>query len=262
MNRERAETFLRLLAEAELRQPARLALPAPASSSAPLVMMSVTLTRAAWALTAVGALDPEAAQAILADTDLALAARHRPEPPEAGVISGAGPSWAVGSAGPGRFARAPLIARPGRRTPRAGAAAPVTPGDGPDRYVPIGRLVLFHDQTISAEFGLMSYAHTASGARLIAAWQARDPLSSGRRGPPPVEAFTVIDDRGNRYALLFDPKGRPEPTCDLSLRPDPPPDIRWLDIAAPGQRMSGGGSGRRLRSQVGSGRPFGSNSRA
>ena len=29
MNRERAETFLRLLAEAELREPAGLALPAP-----------------------------------------------------------------------------------------------------------------------------------------------------------------------------------------------------------------------------------------
>jgi hypothetical protein len=101
MNRERAETFLRLLAEAELREPARLALPAPASSGAPLVMMSVTLTRAAWALTAVGALDPETARAILADTDLALAARRRPEAPEAGVISAAGPGSASGSAGPG-----------------------------------------------------------------------------------------------------------------------------------------------------------------
>src|SRR5580693_584636 len=178
MNRERAETFLRLLAEAELREPARLALPAPTSSGAPLVMMSVALTRATWALTTVGALDPETAQAILADTDLALAARHRPEPPEAGVISGAGPGWSVGPTGPGRFGRATLVARSGRRTPRAGTAAPPAPRDGPDRYVPIGRLVLFHDQTISAEFGLMSYAHTASGARLITAWQARDPLSS------------------------------------------------------------------------------------
>jgi hypothetical protein len=254
MNRERAETFLRLLAEAELREPPRLALPAPASPGAPLVMMSVALTRAAWALTVVGALDPETAQAILTDTDLALAARYRPEPPEAGVITGAGPGWAAGPAGQGwaagpagqgwaagpagqgRFARATLVARTGWRTPQAGSAAPAAPQDGPNRYVPIGRLVLFHDQTVSAEFGLMSYAHTASGARLITAWQARDPLSSGRRGPPPVEAFTVTDDRGNRYALVFDPKGRPEPTCDLSLRPDPPPGILWLDIAAPGEQ--------------------------
>jgi len=236
MNRERAETFLRLLAEAELREPALPPLPAPSSSDASFVMMSVALTRAAWALTAVGALDPETAQAVLADTDLALAARHRPEPPEAGVISAARPGWAAGPAGSGRFARATLLARTGRRTPRAGASADVAPQGEPDRYVPIGRMVLFHDETISAEFGLMSYAHTASGARLIAAWQARDPLSLGRRGPPPVEALTVTDDRGNRYALLFDTKGRPGPTCDLSLRPDPPPGIRWLDITAPGEQ--------------------------
>jgi hypothetical protein len=254
MNRERAETFLRLLAEAELREPALPPLPAATSSDTPLVMMSVALTRAAWALTAVGALDPETAQAVLADTDLALAARHRPEPPEAGVISSAGPGraagwagpgrltgWAgsgraAGPAGPGRFGHATFLAQTRRRTTRAGASAPAVPQDGPARYVPLGQLVLFHDETISAEFGLMSYAHTASGARLIAAWQARDPLSSGRRGPPPVEAFTVTDDLGNRYALLFDTKGRPAPTCDLGLRPDPPPGIRWLDITAPGEQ--------------------------
>jgi len=247
MNRERAETFLRLLAEAEFREPARPPLPAP-PGRLPRVMMSVALTRAAWALTAAGALDPETAQAVLADTDLALAARHRPEPPEAGMISSAGPGRAAGSAGPGRaggpigagrLARATFPARTAWRTPRAAVSAPLAPAapqGGPDRYVPIGRLVRFHDETISAEFGLMSYAHTASGARLIAAWHARDPLSSGRRGPPPVDAFTVTDDRGNRYALLFDTKGRPEPTCDLSLRPDPPSGIRWLDITAPGEQ--------------------------
>ena len=131
MNRERAETFLRLLAEAELREPARLALPAPTSSGAPLVMMSVALTRATWALTAVGALDPETAQAILADTDLALAARHRPEPPEAGVISGqarAGRS--------GRRVRADSAAprsSPGRAGGRRGREPPRRPRPGTGR---------------------------------------------------------------------------------------------------------------------------------
>jgi len=243
MNRERAETFLRLLAEAELREPALPPLPAPMSSAAPLVMMSVAMTRVAWALTAVGALDPETARTVLADTDLALAARHRREPPEAGVIGpasrsrAAGPAGSrrpAGPAGSGRFASAALLARTGRRTTQA--SAPAVPPGGPDRYVPLGQMILCHDETISAEFGLMSYAHTASGARLIASWHARDPLSSGRRGPPSVAAFTVTDDRGNRYALLFDTKGRPEPTCDLSLRPDPPPDIGWLDITAPGEQ--------------------------
>jgi hypothetical protein len=97
-------------------------------------------------------------------------------------------------------------------------------------------MILFHDQTTSGELDLMSYVHTAAGARLVAAWQARDPLSSRRHGPPPVDEFTVTDDRGNRYDLLLNPKGRPHPTCDLMLRPDPPPDIRWLKVTAPGEQ--------------------------
>ena len=79
-------------------------------------------------------------------------------------------------------------------------------------------MILFHDETISGELDLMSYVHTASGARLIAAWQTRDPLGSRPRGLPPVEDFTVTDDRGNRYELRFAAKGRRESACDLSLR--------------------------------------------
>ncbi len=253
MNRERAETFLRLLVEAELREPALAALlPGPPSADAPFVTRSVALTRAAWALTAVGALDPETAEAVMDDAELALATRHRPEPPKAGVTRSASAPPAV-PVGPRRFTGARLTARPRvpRRTARPGAAGGRPPraapagdhggdqsGDqgGPDRCVPVGLMVLFHDQTISGELDLMSYAHTTSGARLVATWQARDPLGPRRHGVPPVEVFTVTDDRGQRYKLLFDTKGRPESTCDLSLSPDPPPDIRWLDITAPGEQ--------------------------
>jgi hypothetical protein len=234
MNRERAETFLRLLVEAELREPALPPLPAPPSSDAPLVSMSAALTRAAWALIAVGALDLETAEGVLADAELALAARQRPEPPEAGLVAWAG--QAGFRAGRGRFATARLTIRTRPRTPRAEVSASPAPSGGPDRYVPVGQMILFHDETISGELGLMSYAHTASGARLVAAWQARDPLGLRRHGVPPVEAFTVTDDRGQRYDLLFSTKGRPESTCDLSLRPDPPSGIRWLDITAPGEQ--------------------------
>ncbi|MGH3284079.1 MAG: hypothetical protein ACRDPD_05245, partial [Streptosporangiaceae bacterium] len=76
MNRERAETYLRLLTEAELRDPA-LAPPAPRSADAPFVTTPITLIRAAWALTAVGALDLQTAEAILGDAELAVAARRR-----------------------------------------------------------------------------------------------------------------------------------------------------------------------------------------
>ena len=232
MNRERAEIFLRLLAEAGLRDPALRRPAAIRSPGAPFVVMPAALAQAAWALTAVGALDLETAEAVLADAELALAAR-RPEPPEVGVISSAGPGRPVGLTGSRRFARARLPVRSGQRMPPAGAAEP---RDAPDRYVPAGLMILFHNQSVSGELDLMSYAHTAAGARLVAAWQTRDLLTSRRRGPPPIEEFTVTDDRGNRYDLLLDPKGRSHPTCDLKLRPDPPPDIRWLEVTAPGEK--------------------------
>jgi hypothetical protein len=233
MNRERAETFLRLLVEAELREPTLPPLPAPPSGGAPLVSTSAALARAAWALTTVGALDLETAQGVLGDAELALAARQRPEP-EAGLVAWAGPAGP--RAGRSRFASPMLMIRTRPRTPRAGASPSPAPPGGPDRFVPVGQMILFHDETISGELGLMSYAHTASGARLVAAWQARDPLGLRRHGVPPVEAFTVTDDRGQRYGLLFATKGRPESTCDLNLHPDPPPGIGWLDITAPGEQ--------------------------
>jgi hypothetical protein len=239
MNRERAETFLRLLAEAELRDPALRRPPAIRSPDAPLAPMPVTLQRAAWALVEVGALDPETTEAVLADAELALAARRPepPNPPEAGVIGSAVPGRAAAAgAGSRRFARARLPVRSGRPTPPASAPPPVGPPGGPDRYVPLGIMILFHDETVSGEVDLMSYVHTASGARLLAAWRARDPITARRHGPPPVDGFTVTDDRANRYDLLLDPQGRPHPTCDLRLRPDPPPDIRWLEVTAPGEQ--------------------------
>ena len=102
MNRERAETYLRLLAEAELRDPA-LARRGPASersADAPFVTAPVALTRAAWALTAVGALDLRTAEAILADAELAVAARHLPDPRRARRARG----WArAGSPAAGRW---------------------------------------------------------------------------------------------------------------------------------------------------------------
>ena len=97
MNRERAETFLRLLVEAELRGAALPALSAPPSPGAPFVSRSAALTRAAWALTAVGALDPDTTEDIMFDAELALATRHRPGVSQAGV-SGAPDDVGAGSA--------------------------------------------------------------------------------------------------------------------------------------------------------------------
>jgi hypothetical protein len=250
MNRERAETYLRLLAEAELRDPALASPPAPGSADAPFITAPITLTRAAWALTAVGALDLQTAEAILADVELAVATRRLPE---VAVRSPAGPHLGP-RLGPRRFAGGRPLARMSHLMPSVPAPAPAAaaadtapPGgptqpdgpaqpDGPGRYVPVGQMILFHDELISGELDLMSYAHTAAGARFTAAWRTRDPLGSRHHDLPPVDAITVTDDRGQRYDLVFATKGRPESTCDLTLRPAPPADIGWLEITAPGEQ--------------------------
>ena len=83
----------------------------------------------------------------------------------------------------------------------------------------------------------MSFAQTGSGARFIAAWGMRTlslphPMGLAHPDLKPFELFTVTDDRGARYDLDFMPGGR-EWTCEISLHPTPPDDIRWLDVAAP-----------------------------
>jgi|SRR5271157_2947449 len=212
MNREDAETYLRLLAEAELRDP--LSVRAPASAGAPSVTVPIKVTRVAWALTAVGALSRETAEDVLADVGLALAVRHRPEP-----------------AGP------PTVRR---RIRRRTTAAPLTRGTGsasagtPDRHVPVGRTLPFHDSMVSGQLDLISFSHTARGARFTVSWRIRNLL-----GPSPAEwpffQFIARDDRGHRYRPDFQMVGHPEAVCYLSLDPEPPRDMRWLDVTAPGE---------------------------
>ena len=123
--------------------------------------------------------------------------------------------------------------------PQGPAAARSRPGQGAaDRFVPIGLTVPFHHEGVSGELYLMSFAHTGSGARFIALW-GKPTLSPqhelGLQHPElfPVGLFTVTDDRGARYELDFTPGGGPEWISEISLRPAPPDDIRWLEVAAP-----------------------------
>ena len=234
MNRERAETFLRLLAEAEMRDPMTRQQPARRSPDAPFITLPVKVARVAWALAAVNALDGATAETILSDVEMALAARMVPETGPGPRLTD--PVWPSGPV-PQRF---PLLRPRAFRGKPPGVPAPAPASvtgsaEARGRYVPLGQMILFHDQAISGELDLMSYAHTATGARLVATWRGRDPLGPRRHIVPPVDQFEVADDRGNRYDLRFSTKGRPESTCDLTLDPAPPADIRWLDITTPGE---------------------------
>jgi hypothetical protein len=281
MNREGAETFLRLVAEAEMR--GQLAPTAPPWAGGPRWAGGpgggrTKVKVVGQALTAVGALDIDTVEDILADFDLALSVRQlhdQASPGPAGTASpgtgppGASPATTMRAAAAARlgaqihFGRSGPPTRAARLTPSwiAGSTGaprpadpkdpkdpkdpedPEPPADGPDqgaadRFVPVGLTIPFHGEGASGDLYLMSFAQTCSGARFIAVWGVHTQsllLRMGLRHPDliPFGLFTVTDDRGALYDLDFTPGGGPEWTSEISLRPTPPTDIRWLDVAAP-----------------------------
>ena len=259
MNREGAETFLRLLAEAEMRDQLT---PAPPPWTGVPGAGRVKVRVVGDALTAVRALDRETVEDILADFDLAVGLRrlhhkHGPGPART-VPPGALPTRTMRAASAARLAAqlpfgrsGPWPSRPaglaGSRPPGStgspGPPAPPPaehdPGQGAaDRFVPIGRNIPFHGAGRSGELYLMSFAHTGSGARLTALW-GNPTLSPehelGLQQPElfPVSLFTVTDDRGSVYQLDYTYPGGTEWISQIYLRPAPPDGIRWLEVAAP-----------------------------
>jgi hypothetical protein len=234
MNREGAETFLRLLAEAELRGPMAPARPQPWAGPGG---RAVRLTAVGQALTAVHALDAETAEDILADFDLAVSVRQPADRPRSGPPGAVGPRpGRLMFPAPGTLLRRSRLAALSSRQP---ARAP-GPGPGPggaDRLVPVGLTVPYRDEDLSGELFLMAFAHTAGGARFTMMWQHHGRHDAERKpvhpGLLPLERFTVTDDRGGRYHLEFARSGGAEWVGDVRLRPEPPGDIHWLEISAP-----------------------------
>ncbi len=176
MDRERAETHLRLLAETELRRVMKM----PAGSI-PGLWYPARLVLVAQALTAVDAVGADVADEIQADVGLAVAARH--------LLSARGP-------GPGRTQSAP------QRTSW--------------QVVPVGQVIKIRNDDLRRDLLLVAYVQSAGGARFIGAeWPFR-PFT-----------FTAADDRGVSYQLSW--RGEMAPR-ELLLRPDPPHQIRWLDL--------------------------------
>jgi len=255
MNRDRAETILRLLAEAELRD--QLAPDPPPWAGGP-GSGRVKVHVVGQALTAVGALDRETVRDVLADFDLAVSVRrlHQARPTITALAASAARLAAPLS--PGRPAPPPHPPGPppaiqaqwarmagGGAPESTGSPAPAAPPprdhdpeqDAADRFVPIGLTVPFHQGGLSGELYLMSFAHTGAGARLIVLWGkptlSRDhELGLQQAELFPVDLFTVTDDRGSAYGLDFTPANGPEWISQINLRPVPPDGIRWLEVAA------------------------------
>jgi len=178
MDRERAETHLRLLAEAELRR----AMTMPAGSI-PGRWYSARLALVAQALTAVGAVGANVAYEIQAGLGLAVAARHQ---------------LPARIPGPGRTQPAP------RRTSW--------------RVAPAGQVVNILCGGVRREVPFVAYAQSLGGARFVVTEWPFGPFT-----------FTAADDRGICYQISWAGEMAPR---ELRLRPDPPHQVRWLDLTA------------------------------
>jgi len=225
MNRERAETFLRLLAETELRaacEGATFISGAPWSGDSPATSFP-RLARVAQALTAVHAVDLAAAQEVLADFAIAVGVRQHSDP---------GPLLLTRPA----VIRGKLYARAWWGPPGPGAAG--VGAGGPECFIPLGLTAPFRHEDISGEVNLLSYSHTSSGARFTVTWRTRSPVGQsllGRHFGSPVlpGLLTVSDDLGNGYQLDF---SLTDWSGEIRLRPDPPEGLRWLELSVSGQK--------------------------
>lgn len=221
MNRERAETHLRLLAEAELRR----ATTWPADGGLLDECHSARLELVAQALHAVHAFDMGAANEIQAELALALGVRQ--------------PRQGPGGLAPNAQANlARLILRPPR--PSAGHHQPPSP-HAPWRVLPVGQVIRTRAGDVQGELHLLAYAQTAAGARFTAVSYRGPGQAPERHRPPPgvllAHQFTAVDDQGTSYQ--FSASLGPvhaEWSGVLDLRPNPPHEIRWLDLSTtPGE---------------------------
>lgn len=239
MDPERAETHLRLVAEAELR---RAVMSAGENVLPVLGYDPARVARVARTLTAVGAIDAATADPILAGFELAVTVRD-PGPRQA----------PIGVRPPGtrrRLARlrqaAAYQATSGFTTTSPQQVRPNPPptpypaqAQAPDRAVPVGMMIPVRSDDVRGELYLLAFSQTASGARFtMTAW-----LRGGYRevaGPYPamhmLDDLTATDDRGTSYTLgmRIGSRGGTGVTGQLNIHPDPPPGVRWLDLAAPG----------------------------
>jgi hypothetical protein len=250
MNREGAETYLRLLAEATMRRAleAGLAQAGPADPGGYRARLKMT----GQALLSVGALDHGIVEEILVDFSLAMALRELADPgiqadaaTRAAILSAPGRihqlpmAWAVrmglgrSPAGSSPAGRSPVGSGPAMAAPASVQEAGTEPDDADDRFVPVGLTVPFRYLDVSGELSLMSFARTRAGARFFAGWSVRAPALRDI-SLIPIDAFTVTDDRGASYRLDITPGGDTGWISEVGLRPAPPPQARWLDVTAPG----------------------------
>jgi len=185
--------------------------------------------RVAWALVAVGALDHEVADRILAEYELALGARQARSRDPAGRDQRWGSARMRLSSAPARSGTAPAAGQlppPGTRGP----------GPTPDRVVRLGQRIPVRGADVSGEVYLLSYAQRTSGPQLSLFATAHHPTQGvvawglDWPGASILEQFTATDDRGSSYQLMTRDLGGGADGWTFLMNPDPSYDPRWLDL--------------------------------
>jgi hypothetical protein len=215
MDRDRAEAYLRRLAEADLRARTLPAARIPGSGNTGRFALVEP------ALVAAGVVEAGTADQIRADLELAVAVRQPGQENQAGPGGrGLPPDAQKQLAG--------LVHNPSRRAgtvaayfPGLAAAYPrPAPHRAPRRVVPVGQVIAVRDGDVRRELLLVAYLQSADGARFT--------MGDGR-----FHGLIAVDDHGARY-LIECRWGHS--AALLVLRPDPPRHIRWLDLTtAPGE---------------------------
>jgi hypothetical protein len=235
---EQAETYLRLLAEAELRRAP--VFPGPGSQPHRVAL-------AATALASASAVSLDAAWRVVADFQAACALRT--EGPTSAMLSlGGWQTWSAGRAGrsgqlmAARRAAVAFVTSPPRPGWTPPAPVPIEP-EAP-AAVPIGTTLPLPAEREGwyGELLLLALARTGTEAAITLAtrWAGQTRRSAGPRPRhAPFHEVAAVDDRGVSYrATLWDmgiEDGRDWWDCHLGLTPAPPDGIRWLDIG-PGAR--------------------------
>ena len=80
----------------------------------------------------------------------------------------------------------------------------------------MGQVIKIRDGDVRREVLVAAYVQSAGGARFIVAEWPFGPVT-----------FTAADDRGVSYQVSWHGEMAPR---ELLLRPDPPHQIRWLDL--------------------------------
>jgi hypothetical protein len=215
MDGERAETYLRLLAETELRR--AMAMPA---GGKPDRWISARFKLVAHALAAVGAVSADVVAQIQADVGLA-AARRQP------IYDGT--------------ARWLPTERPGRIRP------PPQPASW--RVVPVGQLITIHKDGVRRDLLLVAYVQAANGGRFMAAGLRFRPVGAtddrgfsyqfGFAGSPAAGELVLLPDPPHQVRWLDLVLAAGEPATRIDLDPHlPVPDVTVTgNVRSPGELL-------------------------